>query len=198
MTDQVRVSGKRTVPTYTTLRAVSWYSNELAKSDPSARLNHIVTSMLFDAFTLEAYMNHLGALRFSFWPPLKRKLSTREKLDVVCADLGFQPDFGRRPWQTLGFIFKLRSLLVHAQTETLAFEGELRGQELLIKDWPRAKWEEFMSVEECQRFLDDTKEMIKDLADKAGISPDDVFAKDSIEASIITGEDLEGIDKESG
>lgn len=52
-----------------------------------------------------------------------------------------------------------------------------------------------MSVEECQRFLDDTKEMIKDLADKAGISPDDVFAKDSIEASIITGEDLEGIDK---
>ena len=33
--------------------------------------------------------------------------------------------------------------------------------------------------------------MIKELAEKAGLSPYDVFAKDSVEASIITSDDLE-------
>jgi hypothetical protein len=95
------------------------YAFELTKSDPHARLNHIVTSILFSALTIEAYMNHLGSLRISFWATLKKILSTRDKLDVLCHDLGFSQDFGKRPWQTLSFIFRLRSLLVHAQTETL-------------------------------------------------------------------------------
>jgi hypothetical protein len=194
MQTQIKVKGQRIVPTYRTLRAVSWYANELAKTDVQARLNHIVTSMLFDAFTIEAYLNHLGALRFSFWPTLKKKLSPSEKLDVLCEDLDFHPDFGNGPWQSLSVIFKLRNLLVHAETETIPFEGELVNEEILI-EMPQAKWEGFMSVGKCQQFLDDTKSMIKELANKAGISPDDVFAKDSMEASIITGEDLEGIEE---
>jgi hypothetical protein len=195
MEDQVQVRGKRTVPTYTTLRAVSWYANELAKSDLRGRLNHIITSMLFNAFTMEAFLNHLGSRQLTFWPPLKEKLSPREKLDVLCQVLDFQPDFGRSPWQSWGFIFRLRNLLVHAQTETVPFEGEIRGEEFHIKDWPKAKWEEYMSIDKCQRFLDDTKSMIKELAAKAGISPDDVFEKDSLEASIITTDDLESIEE---
>ena len=54
-----------------------------------------------------------------------------------------------------------------------------------------------MSVNQCQRFLDDTKSMIKELASAAGISPADVFAKDSMEASRISSSDLEGIEQES-
>ena len=132
MTSGVRFRGERTVPAYTTLRAVSWYANELAKSDTQARLNHIITSMLFDALTIEAYLNHLGSMRFSFWPPLKKKLGPREKLEVICNDLGLEPELGRTPWQTWGFIFKLRNLLAHAETEVLPFEGELRGSEYYI------------------------------------------------------------------
>jgi hypothetical protein len=193
MTNQVKIKGKRIVPTYTILRAVSWYSNKLAKTDTDARLNHIVTSILFDAFTFEAYLNHIGALRFSFWPPRKKKLSPIEKLEVICEDLDFHPDLGSGPWQTLGFIFKLRNLLVHAQTETIPFEGFIKGEEILIENWPKAKWEELISVEKSQQFLDDTKLMIMELADNVGIPPEDVFIKDSMEASIITGDDLEGI-----
>jgi hypothetical protein len=198
MTNQIQVEGKRTVPTYTTLRAVSWYANELAKPNVPGRLNHIITSMLFDAFTLEAYLNHLGSKQLSFWPPLKEKLGPKEKLDVLCEVLEFHPDFGQSPWQSWGFIFKLRNLLVHAQTESVPFRGELHGEELHIKDWPKAKWEEYISVKKCQNFLDDTKSMIIELATKAGISPDDVFEKDSLDASVITSDDLEGIKEQSG
>ncbi len=197
MATSERVRGKRTVPAYTTLRAVSWYANQLAKTDTHASLNHIVTSMMFDAFTIEAYLNHLGALTFSFWAPLKKKLSAREKLEVICDELDFHPDLGSSPWQNLGLIFELRNLLAHAQTEVVPFKGELRGQELIIQKWPKAKWEGFLSPDRCQRFLDDTKAMIKQLANAAGISPEEVFEKDSIEAAIVRGEDLEGIESQS-
>jgi hypothetical protein len=190
---RARLEGIRTVRTYTTLRAVSWYANELAKTDVRARLNHIVTSMLFDALTIEAYLNHIGSIRFSFWPPLKKKLSPREKLDVICADLAFAPDFGRIPWQTLGDIFELRNLLAHAQTEVFPFKGELRGKDIFVEKRPKSRWEEFMSVGQCQSFLDHTKLMITELARAASVSPDDVFEKDTMEASIINPEDFEAI-----
>ena len=183
MTRRVRIQGKRTVSTYTTLRAVSWYANRLATTDSRARANHLLTSMAFDAFALEAYLNHLGAIRIPFWESLKRKLSPHEKLDVLSTDLGFKPDFGRRPWQSFREIFKLRALLAHAETETLPFEGEVEEGSKESIPLPLASWEEFMTVGTGQKFLDDTKAMIKDLAKRAGISADEVFAKDSIEAA---------------
>ena len=91
MSDKISIKGKRTVPTYTTLRAVSWYAFHLAKSDKQGAVNHMLTSTAFAAFTLEAYLNHLGAIRIAFWPSLKRKLSPQEKMHVLSTELGFKP-----------------------------------------------------------------------------------------------------------
>jgi len=187
MNTRIHVSGKRTVPTYTTLRAVSWYAFELAKSDKKARVNHMFTSMAFDAFTIEAYLNHIGSLRIPFWKHLKRKLNHDEKLAVISTDLAFNPDKSRAPWQSFGQIFKLRSLLVHAETETLSFEAEVSPGTPI--ELPLASWEEFMKLGTAERFLNDAKAMITDLAFKAGLPPEEVFAKDSIEAATSLLED---------
>jgi len=173
---------ERTVPTYTRLRAVSWYAFQLAKANQNGRLNHLMTSMTFDAFTLEAYLNHIGSLRIRFWEPLKKKLSPRDKLDVIAVDLNFLPDFSRRPWQTFQSIFKLRDLLVHGQTETIAHEGEFSIEGGDFIPLPLTAWEEFMTLQKAERFLDDTKAMVIELANKAELPPDEIFAKDKIEA----------------
>jgi len=174
---------QRTIPTYTRLRAVSWYALQLAKASDKARLNNLMTSLTFDAFTLEAYLNHIGSIRIKFWGALKRKLSPREKLDVIATDLGFTPDFSRRPWQTFQAIFRLRDLLVHAETETVAIEGEFSIESGDTVPLPLASWEEFMTIAHGERFLDDTKAMVTELAIKAGFPPEEIFAKDKIEAS---------------
>lgn len=150
-----------------------------------------MTSMAFCAFTLEAYLNHLGSIRFDFWAPLKRKLSPKEKLEVVSENLKFYTDKGSPPWETFRLIFKLRPLLVHAETESLTFEGEFEVEDDLVFPIPLTEWEEFMALEKGQQFLDDTKLMIMELAEKAGLMPDEVFAKDSIEAAAIPLEELE-------
>jgi hypothetical protein len=129
-------------------------------------------------------------MKISFWAPLKKKLNSSEKLQVLANELGFDPDLGTRPWQTFGDIFRLRPLLVHAQTETLEFEREIPQDEEAV-ELPLAKWESYISIEQCKRFLDDTKSMIKELARQAGIPSDEVFAKDSVDASMITIHEIE-------
>jgi hypothetical protein len=116
--------------------------------------------MLFSAFCLEAYLNHLGDLRTSFWDSVKRGLSPREKLDVLCKVLSFVPDFSRRPFQTFSTIFKLRDLLVHASTERLKLEGEFILPDGESPPQPLAKWEQIISLEAAKRFLDDTEAIV--------------------------------------
>ena len=141
----------------------------------------MMTSMLFCAFTIEAFLNHLLEITFpTFWEPLKRRLRIREKLDGLSAALLLELDFGKRPFQTFGKIFKFRNLLVHAQTETLITEGDfiLTDTESLPK--PLTEWEELLSIEHARRSLDDTEQMVAQIAVAAGIDPKEVFAPEEV------------------
>ena len=115
---------------------------------------------------------------------LKRKLSPRDKLDILAIVLAFQPDFGRRPFQTFQSIFKLRDLIVHAKTETLTLEGEFILDEEERPPKPLTVWEQLISVEGARRFLDDTKEIVDQVGKAAGLDPENVFARDMVETKI--------------
>ncbi|MCJ7435880.1 MAG: hypothetical protein MUO77_20565, partial [Anaerolineales bacterium] len=127
MYKESEINSKRTLPTYTRLRGVSWYAHQLAQRPEEAneQLSNCMTFMLFSAFCIEAYLNHIGQETISFWDILKKSLSPYETLDVLADVLVFTPEFGCRPYQTFRSIFKLRNLLVHAKTETIMDEGEL-------------------------------------------------------------------------
>ena len=87
---------KLTKPAYSYLRGVSYYSykNIDRPEETENKLSNCMTSMLFSAFCLEAFLNHLGEQKLSFWSSLKEKLNPREKLDVISDVLGFKPNFG--------------------------------------------------------------------------------------------------------
>ncbi len=183
MEKRVRVRSTRTLPTYTRLRGVSWHAFQLAQTLQKGSFYHLMTSMLFSAFTIEAYLNHLGETQIPYWEPLKRKLSPRDKLDVLAAALGFQPDFGKRPFQTFHSIFKLRDLLVHAKSETLTMEGEFILAEGESPPKPLTEWEELISIDGARRFLDDTKEIVTQVSGAAGLDPEKVFASEVLEVT---------------
>jgi hypothetical protein len=183
MIQESGISSKRTRSTYALLRGVSWHAHELAQrpDEQSGRLSNCMTCMLFSAFCLEAYLNHLGEKKISYWDSLKRKLSPIDKLNVLADVLGFKPDIGRRPYQTFKSIFKLRDLLVHGKTETLIYEREfvLESDEPISS--PIAEWEQHISLENATRFLDDTKAIIYDLNERAGFSSNELFAAEIAE-----------------
>jgi hypothetical protein len=169
-----KVFAKRTVATYTYLRAVSWFAFDLAKKNEIGRYNHLITTMLFSAFCLEAFLNHVGKDKITFWENLK-SLTPQNKLKVISSVIGFEPDFSKRPFQTFTAIFSLRNNLVHAETIEIENGFLLNEGNDIAPLENLSKWEEQITIGNAKRFLDDTKEMVLEIADFAGYDPKTVL-----------------------
>jgi hypothetical protein len=184
MKKKVQYKARRTVSTYGHLRSASWLSMEAAKRAEQARFYNCMIAMMFCAFTLEAFLNHVGAEKIAFWPQLKRPLSPRAKLDVLVTELRMKVDIGGRPFQTFKAIFRFRDALVHAETVEVEYEGETEVEGDELPEPPLADWQKLVNIPTTQRYMDDTKAMIKAINSAAGLPEDTLFSPEqtSVEA----------------
>lgn len=166
---RVRVKQERGVITYSYLKMASFNALEQAKQIETGRFYNLMTSMLFCAFTLEAFLNHVGMETIDCWSILKKKLSPEEKLDFIANSIKYEPDFGVRPFQSFKEILKFRNTLVHAETEyieTETIEKLILGE---VPKYPETEWERKVDLKVAQRFFDDTLEIIKVISPLSGI-----------------------------
>lgn len=75
-----------------------------------------MSSLVFSAFTMEAYINHVGDYLFVFWDDVE-KLRPLGKLNLVCSLIAHDIDMGKRPYQSLTKLFKFRNELAHGKTK---------------------------------------------------------------------------------
>lgn len=168
MAKKVKVKSDKTVYTFAYLRAAGWHALQEAKQKEEGRFYQCMTSQLFSAFCLEAYINHVGKAKLPYWEKLERKLGPREKLEIISHEIGYKINFGERPFQSFESIFKLRNLLVHGRTEFIEEESEQildEGEKPAIS---QAKWQSYINIDTAIKFSEDTKEMIDLLNTKAG------------------------------
>ena len=125
--------------------------------------------MIFTAFSLEAYLNHLGNHVTEFWETIERKLNPKEKLDTLATILEIDLDFGTRPFQTFHRMFTLRNSLAHGRTENLTVNSIQVLSDDDVPHMPSTSWEEEISIENASKYLEDAKAMIINLSEKAGI-----------------------------
>jgi len=95
-----------------------------------------LTMLLCSALSFEAFLNHLGPRIFPHWSPLKRKLSPREKLEILAAAKGVVIDWSRRPYQSLDQVMIFRNLVVHAESSTVGMEVIAGTSRLHKAHWP--------------------------------------------------------------
>lgn len=110
------VYGKKTVLTYVFLKSAAKNHLATAESIEDGQLYSCMSSLVFSAFTLEAYLNHIGTELFHDWENFERDYSPRGKLDLICNKLELAPDFSALPYQSFDRVFKLRNLLAHGRT----------------------------------------------------------------------------------
>ena len=76
------VKSERYLPTYFLLRGASWSALKGAKASEDGRFFNLLYAMVFSAFCLEAFINHLGKLKHPNWRKLRKKLqSPKTKLN---------------------------------------------------------------------------------------------------------------------
>jgi hypothetical protein len=171
MKRKVKVKSNTTVYTFAYLRAAGWRALEEAKQNEKGRFYKCMTSQLFSAFCLEAYLNHVGKEVLPLWDTIERKLGPKEKLEIISHEIGLKINYGKRPFQTFDAIFKFRNLLVHGKTEHTKKVNEQMLEEGEEPTTPQGNWQNDINIETADKFLEDSKEMLGILNLKAGNDP---------------------------
>ena len=171
MKRKARVKSEKTLYTFAYLRNASYMLFKLGKSTASGRAHMYLASMLLSAFSMEAYLNHLGSETIPYWATLERRLGPGEKLDVLTKHLLPSIDPAKKPFHTFSVLFRFRNALVHGRTEYLTAESTQFLSEDAIPRLPETKWEKMISQPMAERFLADTKSMIQILQAAAHLEP---------------------------
>jgi len=171
MKRRVRVKSEKTMYTFAYLRNASYMLHKQAKSTMSGQAHMYLASMLLSAFSMEAYLNHLGSETIPYWATLERRLGPGEKLDVLTKHLLPSIDLAKKPFHTFSVLFGFRNALVHGRTEYLTAESTQCLSEDAVPWLPETKWEKMISQPMAERFLADTKSMIQILQASAHLEP---------------------------
>lgn len=176
---RVKISREIKVNTYVEMRHASSILLRNAKECPKGSNYQIMASLVFTAFTLEAYLNHIGKHEFNCWDDLEG-LSPLKKLNVVTEKLGIKTDNSKRPFQTVIKLFKFRNDIAHGKTVSLKDETNKLlkyddiDKELGVQLEP--EWKKFCKVNNADQAREDVDKIIKQLHEKSGVTDDPLFA----------------------
>jgi hypothetical protein len=150
---------ERVFLTYAYLYEAACLSIEQAKTfegDKGLRTYHYLSSILFSAFCIEAYLNHVGEKLLHLWDTSER-LKTQEKLEMIAApdQLNLPLDLSCRPFQSFRELFKFRDSIVHGRTEESSTTRPVGRQSQLS-----SKLERLATQKRAERFLYDIKAII--------------------------------------
>lgn len=170
MSQKYIVEGQREVKSYAYMRMAASHSLKCAIDNEEGSFYQFMSSLMFSAFTLEAYMNHLGSAKIEYWNEIE-SIRYLDKLKVLYLNLGLEFDKSRRPLQTIISLVKFRNLMAHGKTENItattvintptpSYEQKYGAME--------ATWEKFCNAVDAQKVFDDVSEIVELLNKIAG------------------------------
>jgi hypothetical protein len=128
--------------------------------------------ILFSAFCLEAYLNHIGSFNVQDWDEVKME-EPKVKIKSICDHIEYPLDLGRRPFQSFTHIMKYRNLMVHAKSEFLqATRKEKIDFRSEIPEMELADWEKITTLDYAEKYFEDTGLMIMALHKAAAFEGD--------------------------
>lgn len=169
MADTFEFTAEREVRTYAYLFFAAKHSLDNAKNIKEGSFYQIMSSIVFSAFTLEAYINHVGEKKIEFWEEIE-KITPMQKLKVLYSIHDINYDSSTRPIQTIKQLFKFRNFMAHGRTENIKGKGTLKkekpdpGENLVDTEW-----EKFCNEKEAERAIEDVREIVETLSERAGL-----------------------------
>ena len=157
------------------IHASLWHTSrcllERGKEQEGASFHQFMASLVFTAFTLEAYLNWLGGKLFPHWSYLER-LSPKEKIEVISDQLGVTVNNGQRPWQTVKPLFGFRNDIAHGKPEVIS----TKTSEPIDKQFDarlgkivRTDWEIYFTREHAERAREDVEQILQILHSAADL-----------------------------
>lgn len=175
MKNKIVVKAETISYAYVTLHNAAYYALQAAKESVDGRFFNCLSAMVFAAFSLEAYLNHIGTSEFPDWIKLERNKSPKQKLEMLTAKRVYSPDFSRAPFEAFDRIFKFRKQIAHGKTERVKVEEVQEGELGDKPKLPHASWQIETNLENAVSFVADSEAMIRTLHPIFGYQTDAFF-----------------------
>lgn len=176
---KAEVSKERQVNTYTEMWHASYVMLDKAKKAPEGSYYQLMASLIFTAFTLEAFLNHIGQSIFKCWNDLEQ-LSPTRKLNLIAEKLEIEKDDGKRPFQTVCKLFKFRNDVAHGKTVYLKSENQVRVVDYKfnqhMREFLQTPWENYCNLKNAERAREDVEEICRIIHKTSGITDDILFS----------------------
>ena len=168
---KARMRGRQTTITFVYMRTGARDMLERAEAAREGQVYALVASLIFSAFTLEAYFNHLGRLLHTDWEAVERGLPKLKKYTTFAKEAKVAYDLGARPYRTMVALFAFRDRMAHGRTTTEDIDA------VIDIDAPRlpqlgadAEWQAFATVDNAKIAIADVEHLIKELHAASGQS----------------------------
>ena len=159
----VAIKKEREVKMYASLWHTSHCLLKRGKADPKGSFHQFMASLVFAAFSLEAYLNHIGPKVFKCWDDLER-LGPKEKLSVIAERLQVDVNYGHRPWQVMKHLFGFRNDIAHGKSEVVKPPDRLepldRYSDDQLGELERTEWEEYCTEKNVLRARQDVERIV--------------------------------------
>ncbi|RPI71772.1 MAG: hypothetical protein EHM45_23100 [Desulfobacteraceae bacterium] len=167
---KIRIYGEKDVRPAAYNRSAAGYFLELAEKQQEGQFFSVEASIVFSAFTHEAFLNSLGPKIRKDWQEFDR-VRPAEKLYAICETLKYEPNKGARPYQTLNGLFWFRNFIAHGREEKVMANGELLSSRERSEDFDtiEADWEKYCSLVNARNAYEDVRIIAEDLCERAGV-----------------------------
>lgn len=166
MTKDAVYKGEREVKTFVDLFHGSNVLLKKSSADKKGSYFTTMGSLLLTAFAFEAFLNHLGNKKIKFWDEIER-ISVFDKYIVLCKELCIEPDFSKRPYQTLTQLVKFRNSIAHGRSTILKVNKGVSSKDEPWDHEPKTDWEEFCTEKNADRSREDIEKIIVELNETA-------------------------------
>ncbi|MDG1074033.1 MAG: hypothetical protein P8O76_03615 [Methylophilaceae bacterium] len=167
MTDVI-YSGTREIKTFVDLNHGAKVLIQKTEQEPEGSYFTSMSALLLTAFTFEAYLNHLGKEKIKFWDEVE-SIRVKDKHMALCKELDLEPDYSKRPYQTLKMLFKFRNAIAHGKSQIVKVTKEVSSSDDPYEHTPKADWEEYNTLANAKCANQDIEEIITILHKKAGM-----------------------------
>jgi len=158
---------------------VSYVMLDKAKKNSEGSYYQLMASLIFTAFTLEAFLNHIGQSIFKCWNDLEQ-LSPLRKLNLITEKLGIKKDDSERPFQTVSELFKFRNNVAHGKTVSLKPKTKIVVMDdkfnQHLQESPQTPWQNYCTLKNTKRAREDVEEICGIIHKNSGISDDILFS----------------------
>ncbi len=161
--ETTRISQSRIVNTYAELWDGSTFLFDRAQAEKLGARWALMSCAVLTAFTMEAYLNHVGPGVFANWRKLDREHSPVEKIELLCQELRLSFPADQR--SSIEKLFRFRKAVAHGRSETLKPPdvSESLGQiaDTFASLPPVTEWEKYCSsIGNVQHAREDVERVI--------------------------------------